>query len=96
MWLQIRVYIITLLIALFASMSIYAYILSVRLDNANMRLAVIENDSEQHKVKIVEVEKKIDVIKWKVKEDIRYVYTYEYDDNKSSCANAIDLIRDNF
>lgn len=93
---QFKVYIIVTISALFASISIYAYILSVRLDTANAQLAIVNNDSAQQKIKVVEVEKKVEVIKWKTKERIQYVYQYQYDNNKSDCDNAIDLLRSNF
>lgn len=96
MWLQIRAYAITLIAALFVSISLYAYILSIRLDNANMRLAVIDNDSARQEENIKEVEKKVEVIKWRTQERIKYVYQYEFDSNKSDCTNAIELLRSEF
>lgn len=96
MFSQLKTYIIVTIAALFAALSIYAYILSVRLDTAKERLAVFENNSVQQKIKIVEVEKKIETIKWKTQEKIKYITEYIYDENKSDCNNAIDLLRANF
>lgn len=87
---------IIVLTAILLLISVYAYILSGKLDKANIALAVIDNASAEQVIKTVQVTKEIEVIKWKTKEKIKYVTEYVYDENKSDCNNGMDLLRSQF
>ena len=74
----------------------YAKMLRSDLQTAKEKLAIIDNHSEQQKVKTVEVEKKVKEIQYKTQTKVRYVTTFIYDQNKSNCDNAMGVLRATF
>ena len=92
----ICVVLITVLVTMLLIVSVLYYFSSKELSEANAKLAVIDNASEETKVQTVIIEKKIEVIKWKTKENLHIEKEYIYDTNKSECCNGIDRMRRTF
>jgi len=74
----------------------YAKTLRSDIQSAKEQLAIVGNYSEQQKVKTVEVEKKVKEIQYKTQTKVQYVTTFIYDQNKSDCDNAMDVLRSTF
>lgn len=74
----------------------YGYHVNGKLQSANEKLAIVDNNSEQQKVKVVTADKVVEVIKWRTKENLRVEKEYIYDTNKTECCNAIDRMRGTF
>jgi len=68
-------------------------------DKLQVRVAgyesVAEAGQKEAEVKVVEVVKEVEVVKWKTETKIQKVKEYVYDGNKSECDNAVDFLRRN-
>ena len=58
--------------------------------------AVVNATQKEAEVKVVEVEKEVEVIKWKTDTKIKTIKEYVYDQNQSDCANAMAFARSYF
>jgi len=58
--------------------------------------AVVNASQKEAEVKVVEVIKEVEVIKWKTDTKIKTIKEYVYDQNQSDCANALSFARSFF
>lgn len=85
--------IIVALLTLSGVLGWYSYHLRGKLDTAQGQIQIVNHVSEVQKIKTVQIEKRIPVIRTQIKENLQIVKEYVYDNNKSECCNAIDSMR---
>lgn len=96
-------YIVPVLVAFLLAAGVTIGVLLWKLDSAdktivelNTQLGVVAAMSQQQEVKIVEAKKVEEKLKVVYQDKIKVVTEYVYDENKSDCDNAIDLMRNVF